>query len=394
MQRNRWFDDTGVWTLPLLCAALFASCSAETPSVYQEVIDQGATRYFGKARVQKQYSDEGVTTYVFDPASGPVCLLGDPYKMSVRDTGSEDLFIFLQGGGACWSTFCFAINKAQDGIPPLDILNPAKETNPLAKVSTVYLPYCDGSLFVGDSEHDDDGDGQIDRRQHGLQNLSAALDIAERTFPNPKRIILAGSSGGGYGTILAALLVRARYAKPEILVFNDAGVGLGKPGEPAFLNQVLDEFNVRSILPKSCTDCVTNGHVTHLVDWELQHDPALKISVFSAYEDYVISTLFLQIEPAAFRQALVTETSWLQSRHPDRYRRFLVAGDVHTTLLGGIEGFIGDDPTAVTLPPGFLEKTQNVKLGGLDTTQLRGITVGQWFKAMLEGSAGWDDRVE
>jgi hypothetical protein len=363
---------------------------------FQEVVDQGATKYFGKAAVKEQAVDEaGVTTYTFDPESGPMCLKGGEFRASVRDTGSEGLFIFLQGGGACWSTFCLAINEAQEGIPTkLDVLNPKMADNPLKDWSTVYLPYCDGSLFVGDADRDDDGDGKFERRQHGLANLSAGLDVAEKRFPHPKRVVLGGSSGGGYGTILATLLVRAKFPSAEILVIDDAGVGLGKPGEPAFLDQILDEWNARWLLPASCPDCTANGHVTPLVAWQLERDPRLKIGVFSSYEDLVISDVFLDIGAEAFHSALLSESGAVHDRFPDRYRRFFIAGRMHTTLLGGIEGLVGSDIGAVTLPPDAISTLGEIELGGIDTTQVRGVTIASWMAAMLAGTPAWDDRLE
>ena len=387
--------------LPL--ALLAAGCSKEPdeapvqePNPFQEVVDQGATRYFGKTQVTEETKDDaGVITYTFDPSSGPVCLKGEPYQMSVRDTGSEDLFIFLQGGGACWSTFCLAINEAQYGIPAkLDILDPDKPTNPVAGWSTVFFPYCDGSLFAGDADHDDDGDGTPDRRQRGLANLSAGLDVAATRFPSPKRIVLAGSSGGGYGTILATLLVRSKFPGVELLVFDDAGVGLGRPGDEAFISGLFDEWNARSLLPKTCEGCTATGHITRLVGWGLERDPKLTVATFSSYRDYVISDVFLGLDADTFRGALLEETGAVHAAWPDRYRRFLVDSAVHTTLLGGLEGLVGNNFGAVTFPPDLATKLGEIELGGIDSTQVRGVTTATWFKAMIEGSAEWDDRLE
>lgn len=387
----------------LVIALAAAGCAEEPdpaptgePNPYQEVVDQGAARYLGKTKVTEETTDDtGVTTYTFDPASGPVCLKGEPYRMSVRDTGSDDLFLFLQGGGACWSTFCLAINEAQEGIPAnLDILNPEKPTNPVADWSTVFFPYCDGSLFSGDADHDDDGDGELDRQQRGLANLSAGLDIAAKRFPTPKRIVLAGSSGGGYGTLLATLLVRTRFPTADLLVFNDAGVGIAQPGHEAFITGLLDEWNARTLMPESCEGCTATGHITRLVDWQLERDPHLQVAVFSSYRDYVVSEVFLEIGGEAFESALIEETGVVHAAWPDRYRRFFVKGNVHTTLLGGLEGLVGSNFGAVTYPPDIAEKLGDIQLGGIDTVQQNGLTTATWFRAMIEGGPEWEDRLE
>lgn len=363
--------------------------------MFQEVLDQGANKYVGKTKVSSTTVDGGVTRYAFDPATGPVCMNGDPYGVMVRDAPGDDLFLFLQGGGACWSGFCLAITQATETLPAnLDALNPDKPTNPLAPFDLVYFPYCDGSMFAGDAAHDDDGDGKVDRDQRGLANLSAGLDVAKVKFPHPKRIVLAGSSGGGYGTILAAILVRAAYPDPEILVVNDAGPGLGKPGDEAFLQGVISELGITPLIPKNCPDCLGRGHVTGLIKYELEKDPKMRVAMFSAYEDYVISDVFLQVPAADYHTALVDETGRVATAQPDRFKRFFVNGAVHTTLLGGVDGLIGDDLKAVKLPPGAAMKLGNIKIGGMDTNVVRGVTFATWLGAAIDKRADWDDRLD
>lgn len=382
----------------LAASSLLAACSgADSPGepAAPPPDPRDPARYLGKAVVASTSSPaEGVTSYTFDVASGPVCLRGDPFTASVRDSGSDDLFLFLQGGGACWSDFCLAIQKAPAGIPKLDILDPDRPTNPLRDTSLVYVPYCDGSLFSGDADHDDDGDGAIDRHQHGLANLTAALDVARSRFAHPKRVVLAGSSGGGYGTILATLLVRKVWPDVDLYVFDDSGPGLGRAGDPSYIRKIVDELAIAPMIPEGCADCTGDGHVTRLVGWELDHDPKLRVSVFSSYDDYVISDIFLQLAPGAYRDALTAQTGALHAAHPDRYRRFLVNGAVHTALLGGVDGLVGSDLSAVTLPKGFGQKLAHIELGGIDTVKIGDVSVASWFGAMLEGSETWADTTE
>ncbi|MBW2550967.1 MAG: hypothetical protein JRE73_09385, partial [Deltaproteobacteria bacterium] len=61
---------------------------------------------------------EGVKTFHFavpdDPAAeprGPLCLRGTEYTIDTREGSSDELVIFLQGGGACWEDFCSAFEE-------------------------------------------------------------------------------------------------------------------------------------------------------------------------------------------------------------------------------------------------------------------------------------------
>ncbi len=372
----------------LLIVALvsLAACDSEesqapTPNPFQEVVEKGITRYFDVADPAKESTEDGVTTYTFDVADGPKCLRGTPYHVAVRDTGSDELFIFLQGGGACWSDFCFAIEEAgKPGIPELDVLDPEDSRNPVRGWSTIFLPYCDGSLFAGDAEYDDDEDGEIDRHHAGLRNLSAALDVAAERFPEPSRVLLAGSSGGGYGTVLATLLVRSKYPEAELMVFNDSGVGIAKAEDPDFVKGLVEEFATLQYVPESCTDCFGNGHLTRLIEWGLERDENLRVAAFSSYGDTIIANLFLKLADADFKAALVSETERLAKRFPGRYAAFLVEGKMHTTLIGDVSAIVGE---ALAESVGSA-----VMLGGLDTA-VDGLTIAKWMARFIDGDPKW-----
>lgn len=351
----------------------------------------GLSRFFGSAEpIATGEPEPGVTTYEFAPADGPQCLTGEPYRFSIRDQGSRDLMIFLQGGGACWSGLCLAIISAPAGIAHVDLLRVDKPSNPFKDTSVVYLPYCDGSMFAGQTEADTDGDGTPDRIWHGLQNLSVTLDVAVRAFPSPRRIYLVGSSGGSYGTIPATVLVRRKWPDAEIRVVQDAGLGLGRPGDPSFVNGLLDEFGASDVLPASCVDCTADGHIIGLVEWGLERDPNLEVMALGAFEDYVIGDVFLGIGGAAYAEAMAKETGSIAARFPNRYKRFLIDGRAHTLTLGSITGLTGSDFGALLVEPWWKTlQLLSVELGGIDTAVLDGTSLATWLDAMMRD----DDRV-
>ena len=355
--------------------------------------DQGLTRYLGTARPVQTRATPSGTTYTFDVADGPMCMRGAPYSASVRDEpDSEDLLVFLQGGGACWSAFCLAVTSAPAGIPPGDLLRRDDADNPLAGWDVLYLPYCDGSLFAGDIEIDEDGDGAPDRFHHGLANLSAALTMGYQHFPAPRRIVLAGSSGGGFGTILAAFLVRYVYPDVPILVLNDAGIGVARADDPSFVATIIDDFGAREFIPDDCTGCTEDGHITDLVDYLLDRDPDLRIGAISSWYDAIISEVFLMTTPEAFRDSLAAETGALHEEHPDAYRRFLYDGAAHTALLGDVTGIVGRDLASVELPADTSVLTR-VQLESLGTAAVGDVLLRDWIAAAVAGDPGWVDLV-
>ena len=214
--------------------------------------------------------------------------------------------------------------------------------------------------------------------QRGLQNLTAALDVALEEFPDPSRILLTGVSGGAFGTIPALPLVRFYYPDTEIVLFNDSGVGVAKEGNPEFINDTLIAgWNATALVPESCPDCTSNGHATRLIEWQLEADDNFTMSALSFSEDAVIAVTFLMINPATFRTTLLAETGRTTSTFVDRYKRFIPAGAAHTVLLrensdGGGGG---------------------LQIGSLET-EIGGVTALDWFTAHVDGTEGWVDLVD
>jgi hypothetical protein len=380
--------------LGALAALVGCGGDSDGSSGFDEVYSQGMTKYVDMFEPSNEPEVvEGVKTFEFAVPSdlgaeprGPLCLRGTKYTVDTREGASDELVIFLQGGGACWADFCSAFEETStlresDG----GILNPNLEGNPVADWDVVYLPYCDGSLFAGDVDRvlpnsalEEGEPGTSMGYQRGLQNLTAALDVAVSEFSNPSRILLTGVSGGAFGTIVSLPLVRYYYPDTEIVVFNDSGVGVAKEGDPGFVNDtLLAGWNASALVPASCPECTSNGHVTRLVEWQLAADDNFIMSALSYSADSVIALTFLMIPPADFTTSLLAETGRTTAMFEDRYKRFIPADTAHTALLR--EG----------LPEDF----GAFKIGGLQT-EISGVSVLDWFTAMIEGTEAWDDLVD
>ncbi len=345
-----------------LAAAVFVSSCGDGAGggspfePFDDIYEAGLTRYVGSFSPTNnpQAGEDGVKQFRFRDANrGPVCLQGGNYFVETREGASDNLLIYLQGGGACFEGMCAAFT---DALPftPVGVLSPGDPTNPFQDWDVVYVPYCDGSLFAGDTDRVVDG---LMRYQRGLQNLSAALDVAIQEFPAPTRIALAGVSAGGYGTITATPLLRFFYPEEDLIVINDSGPGIARDGEPDFVNGLLDEFNV-GFVPDSCTDCTADGHLTGLISWTMNNDPSLRVGLISHDADGVIRG-FLGLDEQQFRTTLLSETGELGTLFPDRYKRFILTGEAHTTLLLGLS------------------------LKAADTT------VRQWVNAMVNDPSNW-----
>ncbi|MEL6214856.1 MAG: pectin acetylesterase-family hydrolase [Pseudomonadota bacterium] len=296
----------------------------------------------------------GVTTYTFDGSNGgPICFTGSDYSMSTLDGSRSELMIFLQGGGVCAPDNCEAVEEAFPVLPPsFGILNAADSANPVSDYNLAYLPYCDGSLWMGDRDVDSNSDGSADRLFRGAQNLSAALDVVAGAYPAPNRIVIAGNSAGGFGTHAALPLVRKLYPNIPVELINDSGVGIMPDG---FLELFTDYWNADAFFPQSCESCIgDDDNLTGYHAYQMDEDINLRVAFLSTKQDAVASS-----DGPEFERQLLEAINELHTAFPERFQSMIADGDGHTFIIRDFDRIVG------------------------------GATVKQWLTDMLENDDDW-----
>lgn len=395
--------NVAAWMLLCIYALLSAGCSDDTPYEFSPYVpkegtpeavahDIGMTRYLDVATPTTIPKDD-YTLYEFDADDGPVCMRGEKFRSMIRKSpGSNDLMIFLQGGGACWDDFCLAVINTPTKFPgKVNILDKDLEQNPVKDWNVSYVPYCDGSLFIGDNTVQD-AKGK-DRIFAGLHNLSAALTVTKNEFPRPDRILFAGSSAGGFATIMTTPLVRYLWPDTPIYVIADSAAGIAKDGNPEFINMLVETFGAKDLIPKDCPDCIADGNITGLIDYYLPKDANIKMGLYTSWYDSIISEIFLQIPPDEFQETLERVTGALHEKFPSQYRRFITNDRVHTALLGDVSGIVGDN-IAKGLEIDGAFSLSSVFLGYLDRTSVNDVNLGKWIDYMINDDAQWEERIE
>ena len=315
---------------------------------FQELIDQGVTRYMGVYSPSTTAQVGDSIEYTFGVGEGPLCLYGEPYTMATRNSGSDDLLIFLQGGGACWfpnsGGLCAASSSAAGQLPiPINgLLSPDPSKSPLAGTSAVYVPYCDGGLHASDADYDSNDDGNIDLYHRGLHNLTASLDVAMGVFPAPSRVILAGVSGGAYGALFALPLVSQAYPGVPIDILNDSGIGITRPDDPVFNQAVVEYWNIEDFFPASVPNVMPEGSPTTLLNWQLKQDANIRMGMLSYAEDSTIGAFFLGLDPSVFEDLLRSTVADVETANEQRVRSFIADGGSHTFLGGDLSLSVGE----------------------------------------------------
>ena len=367
------------------------SCSApkkEAPSTptLQDFYDQGFGQYVGTiSPAEISPLEEGGRQYEFDSLDGPMCLRGDIFRAASRPGTNENLLIYLQGGGACWDDFCLAFQTANEGIPEAGILNRSLDVNPFQEWNVGYVPYCDGSLFCGDIDVDEDEDGQIDRYHRGLINLSAAFDAIHNDYPSPERIVLTGMSAGGYGIVLSGALARLLWPGVPIDIIADGGIGLGNPDDTDFITDILNQWGIVDWIAPICADCFSDGHAIGFTEWLLTQDPTFTYKMISSKEDYIISDVFLGIGSEIYSEEVDKVNQRLKDGFPDQFTHFTFGGTKHTTLA--IDS-TSDLAYGGSMPFGDVVSSDQLDLilGRVDVISIDEVSVADWLNLWLDES--------
>ncbi len=110
------------------------------------------------------------------------------------------------------------------------------------------------------------------------------------------------------------------------------------------------------------------GQGTGVIEWRLDNDSTVRDAFYETDGD-LTNRFFLDLlgDPAGFRDLIVTEHGLLNAAHPNRYKRFIVAGDTSHTVLQS---------------PQFY------------TQEANGVLLNEWTADFLGARASWVDIVE
>lgn len=173
-----------------------------------------------------------------------------------RKGKSKDLVIYFEGGGACWDgmSCSFPIAGLPPQVPQLfvpqvppgsdpstydGIFRAGDAGNPVQEWDMVYIPYCTGDIHSGSATKTYTSVGNaalgiapgtpITIQHRGFDNFMVVMDWVRKNFKDPKRVLVAGSSAGGYGASINFPWVARAYPRSHLYVLADASQGVTTP---------------------------------------------------------------------------------------------------------------------------------------------------------------------
>lgn len=231
---------------------------------------------------------------------GLLCADGTPsYYTVIPRQNSDNLLIFMFGGGACWDALTcatgFAINLTRT-LPTQDwnngegVFNRLDPENPFKDYTVVTIPYCTGDVFVGDTKIDYGAPFSTWEVQHrGYQNALLTLQAASELFSNAKKVVLMGTSAGGIGAYTHMRNLDELFPHSQKYVISDAGTPIQAP----FVSQeqyarVLRNWNAYQGFPVDDENrpAVSFGDV---LAYNRKTFPHIKFGLIHSYSDYVMT---------------------------------------------------------------------------------------------------------
>ena len=325
----------------LLCVLVSVAVTVAAAGAISCGGSNSATPYDGVPRdLPPLTAPSGSWTWIDVPES--TCDDGTPTGFAVNPKDTSDLFIFFEGGGACWDYLTCVVaqsattgpvqaaqwaTRAQNLPQPFDR---TRDSNPFRNATMVYIPYCTGDLHVGDKVMNYMSGSTTKTYNHkGLPDTIAFLSRVASTWKNPTRVVVSGSSAGGYGAALTYDLARRSFPDARMYLVDDAGPLLeGSAVSDSLRSAWISSWNIGGFIDDLCTGC--SADFSLLESKLVQRYPGDRLALLSSLQDGTISFYFSLSAQTFQTDLLQMINDRLVPTH--NFRSFVIAGNQHTLL--------------------------------------------------------------
>jgi hypothetical protein len=236
---------------------------------------------------------------------GMICADGSQTGIGILPGSADAVLVYLSGGGACWGDTpeeCDASFRSF-GEAEFDLgarffvagtlLDRTLPGNPFATWTVVFVPYCTGDVHAGDSVQTHGGVGWS---HHGYANLQAAVARMAAELAPPAQVVVAGSSAGGFGALLAHDLVRAEWradAGVEGALVDDSGpTFVGSAIPDAVRGAWWDAWQLSSTVGAHCPACEAGRDLSEIWPTLRAAHPADRLALVSTTQDLTMRGFF------------------------------------------------------------------------------------------------------
>jgi hypothetical protein len=205
------------------------------------------------------------------PIAKTACGNGSETGIGVNPSSkSKSLLVFLKGGGGCWTqSQCSPSCKSPPepicaaNIGGYDqknfgavvwqagnVFDRQSNTNPFRDFDFVFVPYCSGDLHASDAK------AAYGTEHRGRANIREILKRLVPTFCDADRVVLAGSSAGGFGTVWNYEQLADAFPGVPVHMIDDSGPPLSKAKMP-LQTTMWSAWGAAAFDPKGCAACAS-----------------------------------------------------------------------------------------------------------------------------------------
>jgi hypothetical protein len=270
------------------------------------------------------------------PVAGSRCGNGSPAGFAINTTThSKEVVIFLMGGGGCYSAqTCTGLQPTAANLDGYTAAKAGMElgmfsagsifdrnsmTNPLRDATFVFVPYCTGDFHSGDTV------ASYGTHHVGYANLGAYLALLAPAYCDASRIILAGSSAGGFGSVFNYEHVQQTFPATPIDLIDDSAPLLRQMPMQAQLRTAWGQL---AHVPTGCTACTQAWHA--FLPYLAAKYPTRRFSLISSLQDYSIGQFF-GFTPTTYQAAVNDLADTVIAPLPNM-RVFYLANNDHVWL--------------------------------------------------------------
>lgn len=312
-------------------------------------------------------------TWTYLEVPGTTCIDGTVSGFAVNlNPDSTKLFIYLEGGGACFNGFCDSLFTWSGNTPgPSGIFDRADEANPVGDWNMIYVPYCTGDIYAGDNDVELGGSM---RSFHGYSNFTAFLNRWVPGLPGIDEVVLSGSSAGGFGAFTNYAQTQRAFGDVPVALIDDSAPAMTSEVFPPCLQKIFREtWGLDSTLLAECgSDCDDpDDYVRDYLDHVRGDFPDARGGVFSSMQDNTIrlfagygwyggwnmcAEVPTSVTGAVYTAGLEELREHLQAGGGD-FSSYYVAGNGHTILR--TNGFYSTTVAGGTTPAQWFANTIN-----------------------------------
>jgi hypothetical protein len=291
--------------------------------------------------------------------------------------GSDGLLFFMEGGALCYDyADCSPGSPAGPpenrdvfgSIPasqrpaflsylndpgtwdPNSIFSRNDPDNVFRNFTFVYVIACTGDLYAGDDVVTYSGSPDFTFHHKGQANTIAFLDRLAATWPDPTRVVVAGSSLGGLGALFNYDTFRQFWPSTKMYLIDDSGTLL--LGHPlADIGNGWSVWNYQSTVGEFCPACQGDSSAIYAALSEKY--PNDRKSLLSHWDDPTYENVD-GLGMAAFADALrATAASELE---PNHWSWFFDDEHGHTFINTVLPGSLAPSQTAAVVSNGVSVK--------------------------------------